>query len=144
MRWEAIAAPDVTQDLILFDGDCVLCSRAAHFVHVRDPAMRLKFVAIQSAFGRALAARFGIDADAPESNAAIIDGVAHFKADAALAVMAKLRGWRWTRVVKLAPRMMRNWAYDHIARNRYRWFGRRESCWVADAALKQRILERAP
>ncbi|HRO03292.1 MAG TPA: DCC1-like thiol-disulfide oxidoreductase family protein [Terricaulis sp.] len=144
MRWEAAAAPDVMQDLILFDGDCVLCSRAAHFVHRRDPAQRFKFVAIQSEYGRALAARFGVNADAPETNAAIIAGIAYFKADAALEVLACLPGGGWARLAKLAPRTVRNWIYDRIARNRYRWFGRRESCWVDDAALKQRIVERAP
>ena len=144
MRWETVAAPDIQQDLILFDGDCVLCSRAAHFVHARDAARRFKFVAIQSEFGRTLAARFGVDADAPETNVAVVDGVAHFKADAALAVLAALPGWRWGRLAKLAPRAVRNWVYDRIAGNRYRWFGRRERCWVGDPALAARILERPP
>ncbi|MEZ6023385.1 MAG: DCC1-like thiol-disulfide oxidoreductase family protein [Hyphomonadaceae bacterium] len=143
MRWAPVAAPEL-EDLILFDGDCVLCSRAAHFVHKRDRAQCFKFVAIQSAFGRALAVRFGIDADAPETNAAVVSGIAHFKADAALAVLAALPGWRWTRIAKLAPRALRNWLYDRIARNRYRIFGRRERCWIGDPALAARIVERAP
>jgi predicted DCC family thiol-disulfide oxidoreductase YuxK len=46
MRWKSIAVPDLGQDLILFDGDCVLCSRAAHFVHRYDRAQRFAFVAI--------------------------------------------------------------------------------------------------
>lgn len=144
MRWEAVAAPDIQQDLILFDGDCVLCSRAAHFVHAHDAAQRFKFVAIQSAFGRALAARFGVDADAPETNAAIVDGIAHFKADAALTVLAALPKWRWARIAKITPRAVRNWIYDRVAGNRYRWFGRRERCWAGDPALAARILERPP
>lgn len=143
MRWDAVAAPEIA-DLILFDGDCVLCSGAAHFVHARDSAQRFKFVAIQSEYGRALAARFGIDADQPETNVAVADGVAHFKADSALAVVAALPGWRWTGIAHIAPRSLRNWLYDRIARNRYALFGRREQCWASDPALKARILERAP
>ncbi|MBS0384742.1 MAG: DUF393 domain-containing protein, partial [Proteobacteria bacterium] len=68
MRWKAVAAPDLAQDLILFDGDCVACSRSARFVHERDIARRFRFVAIQSPYGRSLAARFGIDPGAPETN----------------------------------------------------------------------------
>lgn len=143
MRWDAVAAPGL-QDLILFDGDCVLCSGAAHFVHARDKAQRFKFVAIQSEYGRALAARFGIDADAPETNVVIVDEVAHFKGDAPLAVLTALGGWRWTRIALVLPRPFRNWLYDRIARNRYKLFGRRERCWVGDPALAARVLERAP
>jgi predicted DCC family thiol-disulfide oxidoreductase YuxK len=143
MRWDAVAAPDI-EDLILFDGDCVLCSRAAHFVHKRDPAQLFKFVAIQSSYGRALAARFDIDAASPETNVAIADGVAHFKADAALAVLARLPHWRWTRIARTLPRAFRNWLYDRIARNRYAIFGRRERCWAGDPSLAARILEHGP
>lgn len=143
MRWDAVAAPEMP-DLILFDGDCVLCSGAARFVHARDPAQRFRFVAIQSDYGRTLAARFGIDAHNPETNVAIVAGVAHFKAEAALAVLAALPGWRWTRIVRIAPRPLLNWLYDRIARNRYALFGRRDQCWAGDPSLKARIIEHAP
>lgn len=143
MSWHAVAAPDL-QDLILFDGDCALCSGVAHFVHARDAAQRFKFVAIQSEYGRVLAARFGIDVAAPETNVAVVGGVAHFKAESVLAVLAVLPGWRWTRIARVAPRALCNWLYDHIARNRYRLFGRLERCWTGDPALAARILERAP
>ncbi|MBN8605432.1 MAG: DUF393 domain-containing protein [Caulobacterales bacterium] len=144
MDWHAVDAPDVTQDMILFDGDCVLCSHAAHFVHRHDGATRFKFVAIQSPFGRALARRFGIDADAPQTNMAIVDRRASFRADAALAVLAVLPGWRWTAVARVLPRGLRNWIYDHVARNRYQWFGRRAQCWAGDPRFRARILDQAP
>lgn len=144
MRWEVVAAPDITQDLILFDGDCVLCSRGAHFVHTRDRALRFKFVAIQSPYGLLLAQRFGINTDAPETNLAIIDRRASFKSDAALSVLRVLPGWSWTAIAFLIPRLLRNWFYDRIARNRYQWFGRKEQCWAGDPALRDRILEHRP
>jgi predicted DCC family thiol-disulfide oxidoreductase YuxK len=52
--------------------------------------------------------------------------------------------WRWTGVARLAPRPLRNWLYDRIARNRYAWFGRRERCWAGDPTFRDRIIERAP
>ena len=139
MRWEAVAAPDV-DDLLVFDGDCVLCSRLAHFVHERDAMQRFKFVAIQSNYGRALAARFGINASNPDTTLAVVDGVAYFKGAAALAVLEALPRSRWTPLARSLPAAFRNWLYDRIARNRYQIFGRREACWTGDAALKSRIV----
>jgi predicted DCC family thiol-disulfide oxidoreductase YuxK len=143
MRWDAVAAPELERDLILFDGDCVLCSRRAHFVHNRDQEGRFKFTAIQSDYGRALAARFDIDPLEPQTNLAVIDGRVLFKSDMALAVLAHPPGWGWTRVARILPRALRKWLYDRIARNRYRLFGKRERCWVDNPALKARIVERA-
>jgi predicted DCC family thiol-disulfide oxidoreductase YuxK len=142
MRWDAVAAPDLAQDLILFDGDCVLCSRSARYVHERDRAGRFAFVAIQSPFGRALAARFGIDAENPETNLAVVAGRAFFKSDAALAVAEALGRRGWVRAVRALPKPLRDWCYDRIARNRYALFGRRTRCWVADPDFKARIIER--
>lgn len=138
MRWDAVAAPDVA-DLLVFDGDCVLCSRIAHFVHERDAARRFKFVAIQSNYGRWLAARFGINADDPETTLAVVDGVAYFKGGAAVAVLEALQS-SWTPLARALPAAFRDWLYDRIARNRYRIFGRREACWTGDETLKTRIV----
>jgi predicted DCC family thiol-disulfide oxidoreductase YuxK len=140
MRWDAVAAPDLKQDLILFDGDCVLCSHWARYVHERDNAQRFKFTAVQSPFGRALAARFGINADNPETNLAILNGRVLFKSDAALAVLRALPGGWWTPPLRMAPKELRDWVYDRVARNRYRWFGRREQCWAGDPTFAARIL----
>lgn len=144
MRWDAVAAPGIEQDLILFDGDCVLCSRWARFVHERDAAHRFKFVAIQSAYGRALAARFGVDPEAPQTNLVAVDGRVYFKSDTPLAILGALPGWGWASAARIVPRALRNAVYDLIARRRYRWFGRRARCWAGDPAFKSRVLERAP
>lgn len=143
MRWDAVAAPDI-DDLIVFDGDCVLCSRLVHLVHERDVAQHFKFVAIQSDYGRVLAARFGINADNPATTLAVVDGVAYFKGGAALAVLEKLPRSGWTPIARALPAAFRDWLYDRIARNRYQIFGRRECCWAGDAALAARVLDRVP
>lgn len=144
MKWDAVAAPDIEQDLILFDGDCVLCSRWARFVHRRDQVRRFRFVAIQSPYGRVLAQRFGIDPETPQTNLAVIDGRVYFKTDTPLAILSVLPGWRWTAIARIAPQPLRNWIYDRVARYRYQWFGRRENCWAGDPQFKSRILEQAP
>ena len=144
MRWEVQVAEDLTQDLVVFDGDCVLCSHSARFVHRNDRALRFRFVAIKSPYGRALAVRFGIDPEAPETNLAVLDGRVFFKLDAVIAVLAALPSWRWMAVLKVIPKPVRDWIYDRIARSRYAIFGRREQCWAGSADFQSRILERAP
>jgi predicted DCC family thiol-disulfide oxidoreductase YuxK len=135
------AAPD---GLILFDGVCVFCSRWVRFVIERDTAEAFICLPIQSEDGRGLAARFAIDPDAPQTNAAIIDGVAYFKSDAALMVLARLPGWRWVKAGWLCPTLVRDFVYDRIAKNRYRIFGRYDSCIVPGPEFRSRVLDRLP
>ncbi len=97
MDWRPIKAEDITRDLLLFDGDCVMCSRWARFIHRRDPAQRIRFVMLQSPEGEALVRRFGIDPGDPASNLFIRRGFAFFTSDSGLEVLAALPGWAWTR-----------------------------------------------
>jgi predicted DCC family thiol-disulfide oxidoreductase YuxK len=114
--------------LILFDGVCILCSGGCGFVSKRDHRHYFRFVAIQSAEGRPLAEQLGIDPDHPDSFAFIANGQAFIKSDAALRITNELPFWQWTYALHFIPSMMRDAIYDWIARNRYRWFGRREAC----------------
>lgn len=127
-RWSPQPAPDEADGLILFDGVCVFCSRWVRFVIDHDPERRFRFVAIQSEGGRALATRYGIDPDAPQTNAVVWGGRIFFKSDAALTVLGRLRGARALAGLKAARRSVRDAAYDLIARNRYAVFGRTETC----------------
>ena len=129
-------------DLIVFDGDCVLCSHWARWVHARDRG-RFRFVAIQSEAGNALAARFAINASDPETNVLVLGGIAYFKFDTIVKLLTALPGWRGASLLGLAPRPLRDWAYDCIAKNRYRLFGRRDACSTPDAAMRARVLDRA-
>jgi predicted DCC family thiol-disulfide oxidoreductase YuxK len=128
-------------DMILYDGVCVFCSRWIRFIAARDQAKRFRFTAIQSAYGTRLAQAFGIDPDDPDTNAVIHGGVAHFKSDAALTVLSNLPGWEWTRVLFAVPKPLRNAVYNLVAKNRYRIFGKYEACFVPDAAMRERVLE---
>jgi predicted DCC family thiol-disulfide oxidoreductase YuxK len=133
-RW-----PD--DDVILYDGVCVFCSRWVHFVAVRDANRRFRFTAIQSGYGTRLAQAFGIDPADPDTNAVIHGGVARFKSDAALTVLSALPGWGWTRVLFSVPKPLRNAVYNLVARNRYRIFGKYDECFVPDAAMRGRVME---
>ena len=124
----------------LYDGVCVLCSGAVQYTlrHEREPAIR--FVAIQSREGRALAQAHGIDPDDPESFLFIEDGKALAKSDGVLALLRHLRGpARLLRIGAVLPQAMRDWLYDRVARNRYRWFGQKTACERPDPAQRHRF-----
>jgi predicted DCC family thiol-disulfide oxidoreductase YuxK len=128
-------------DVILYDGVCVFCSRWVRFVAARDTKRRFRFTAIQSPYGTRLAKAFGIDPDDPDTNAVIHRGEAFFKSDAALTVLGALSGWGWVGVLRAAPKPLRDAVYNMVARNRYRIFGKYEACFVPDAELRARVME---
>jgi predicted DCC family thiol-disulfide oxidoreductase YuxK len=133
------AWPD--DDIILYDGVCIFCSRWVRFVASRDVARRFRFTPIQSDYGTRLAQHFGIDPNDPDTNAVIHGGEAYFKSDAALTVLSQLPRWSWVRVLFAVPTALRNPVYNLVARNRYRIFGRSEVCMVPDASLRERVIE---
>ena len=128
-------------DVILYDGVCVFCSRWVRFVAARDRDRRFRFTAIQSPYGTRLAQAFGIDQQDPDTNAVIHGGVAYFKSDAALTVLGLLPGWSGVRVLFAVPKPLRDAVYNLVARNRYRIFGKYEACFVPDAAFRDRVME---
>jgi predicted DCC family thiol-disulfide oxidoreductase YuxK len=128
-------------DVILYDGVCVFCSRWIRFVAARDVERRFRFTAIQSDYGRRLAQAFGIDPEDPDTNAVVHGGVATFKSDAALTVLSHLPGWGWVRVLRAVPKALRDAAYNLVAHNRYRIFGKYEACFVPDDSFRARIIE---
>ncbi|QPF85031.1 thiol-disulfide oxidoreductase DCC family protein [Bradyrhizobium genosp. L] len=133
------AWPD--DDVILYDGVCIFCSRWVRFVVARDTARRFRFTPIQSDYGTRLATTFGIDPDDPDTNAVVHGGVAWLKSDAALTVLGHLPGWGWTRALSAVPKPLRDAVYSVIARNRYKIFGKYETCFVPDADMRARVLE---
>ena len=139
-RWSPQPAPDVPDGLILFDGVCIFCSRWVRFVIDHDPERRFRFVTIQSDAGRELAARFGIEPEAPQTNAVISGGRIFFKSDAALTVLGLLPSTRPLAILRAVPRWLRDPAYDLIARNRYRIFGRTDVCMVPAPADRDRFI----
>ena len=128
-------------DVILYDGVCVFCSRWIRFIAARDTAKRFRFTAIQSGYGIRLAEAFGIDPHDPDTNAVIHGGTAYFKSDAALTVLSNLPGWGWARALRMVPKSLRDPIYNVVARNRYRIFGKYDECFLPDASFRARVIE---
>jgi predicted DCC family thiol-disulfide oxidoreductase YuxK len=128
-------------DVILYDGVCIFCSRWVRFVIARDAQRRFRFTSIQSGYGTRLARAFGIDPADPDTNAVIHGGVAYFKSDAALTVLSSLPGWGWVRVLFGVPKPLRDAVYNLVARNRYKIFGKYDQCFMPDAETRARVME---
>ena len=116
---------------MLFDAECVLCSANAQFILTFDRKRRFRLASMQSQAGAALFRAHGIDPADPDT-ILLIDGDRVLQnSDAVIAIYAGL-GWPWriAAAARLIPRRLRDLAYRWVARNRYRIFGRRETCWV--------------
>src|SRR5437867_12650875 len=113
--------------LFVFDGHCVLCSTGAAFIMRHDREGAVQFASAQSDLGGALYRKFGLPID--DSYLLIDTTGCHIKSDGYFQ-LAKILGGRWrlALVGKLVPRPVRDWLYDRIAENRYRWFGRTDQC----------------
>jgi predicted DCC family thiol-disulfide oxidoreductase YuxK len=134
-------AYDARQPLIVFDGVCVFCSGFVQLILRLDREKRFRFATAQSPLGEALFRRHGLRTDDYDSNLAIIEGAAFTKLDSFVAVMAALgRPWRAVKVLLILPRPLRDWLYDRVARNRYALFGRRDSCEIPSAELRERLI----
>ena len=129
--------------VVLFDGVCNLCNGAVNFILDRDPGARFRFAALQSEAARALLAEHGRipPTGDPDSVILVEDGRVFEKSTAALRIARRLRGFvkvLWVFVV--VPRFVRDFVYGFVARNRYRWFGRKDACRMPTKALKSRFL----
>ncbi len=128
--------------IIVFDGECVLCSANAQFVLRHDKRGHFRLAAMQGAVGAELYRRFGIDPADPESLIVVEGDRALRDSDAILAIYAGLGGpWRALAAAgRLVPRVLRDPVYRCVARNRYRIFGRRDTCWMPNPEHAERIL----
>ena len=133
-----------TPDTIFFDGVCNLCNGFVQFVIRHDAAGRFRFAALQSEAGRALLTSQGFGSHAatePESVLLLSGGKLYSHSGAVLRIARGLGGaWRLAAVAELLPRALRDAAYRFVARHRYRWFGRQESCLLPTPELKARFL----
>ena len=115
--------------IVVFDGMCNLCSAVVDFIAARDPRNAFTFVPMQSPRGQQLLEAHGVSIDRVDTFLLIGNGGALVRSDAAIAIAAELRRpWNLLTVLRFVPRPTRDWIYSLVARNRYRWFGKRTSC----------------
>ena len=118
----------IKQTVILFDGICNLCNGTVDFLIKRDRNKQFRFVALQSESGKMLVQKFKIP-PVTESVIAIKENKVYLDSDAAIEIARLLPfPWKLAILIKIIPKKLRDYIYRIIAKNRYKWFGKTESC----------------
>ena len=127
--------------ILLFDGHCNLCNAWVNFIVKRDPSCRILFASLQSPAGRRLLENHKIDANYIDSLVLFEEDKFSVSSSAALRILSYLDGWeRHLIYLTILPRTFRDLVYRFVAKNRYKWFGRREQCMVPTVKLSKRFL----
>ncbi|MES2836758.1 MAG: thiol-disulfide oxidoreductase DCC family protein [Bacteroidota bacterium] len=128
-------------NIILFDGVCNFCNSSINFVIERDPNKKFKFAPLQSEAGEKIQKQFNLDTTKFDSVLLIKNGKVLSKSTAALYIAKELKGlWPLLFVFIIVPPFLRNAVYNYIAKNRYKWFGKQDSCMMPTPDLRSRFL----
>ncbi len=133
----------MNKKIILFDGVCNLCNRTVQFVIKHDKKDEFRFATLQGDMGKQLVKERHIDTDTVDSIILIEPGVAYYtKSTAALKIGASFGGaWKLLNVLELIPSSISDIVYDFVARNRYKWYGKKDACMIPTPELKTKFLD---
>ncbi|MFA7447501.1 MAG: thiol-disulfide oxidoreductase DCC family protein [Weeksellaceae bacterium] len=128
--------------IVLFDGICNLCNSSVQLIIQNDSKNLFQFASLQSEFGQKFLQENNLPDDAFKS-IVLIDGEKFYtKSEAVLRIGKELKGiYKVLGIFLWVPKFIRDFVYDYIARNRYKWYGKRNSCWIPTAELKQKFLD---
>lgn len=128
--------------IILFDGVCNLCNSAVQFIIERDKKDVFRFVALQSDLGKEICKYIGIDTKITDSIILYEPGIAYYyKSEAALKIASQLGGfYGFLGSFNFLPKRMNDSIYDYIAKNRYKWYGKKEHCIIPTPEFKAKFL----
>jgi len=128
--------------IVLFDGICNFCSSSVLFIINRDREGYFRFAALQTDTGKQIMEEYGVNLIGKDSIILIENKKVYYRSSAALRISRKLRGaWKLFYAFIIIPPFLRNFFYDLVARNRYRWFGKRDTCFLPDAKIRERFIQ---
>ena len=129
------------KSIILFDGECVLCSKWVPFVIKRDPKARFKFCSVQSPKGQKLLKSLGLPTKEYQTMVLLKDGTPYYRSEAFFEVIKDLKKpWPWLQVFRVFPLKFRDWVYNRIALNRYKLFGKHNYCMIPTKDISDRFI----
>jgi len=133
---------DVSHPIVVFDGECNFCSSIVAFVIKRDKRGVFRFAPFQSEAGKTLLEKHGIREGYFDSFILIEDGKLYIRSEAALRLWRRLGGlWSLTYAFIAVPAFIRDAVYDFVARNRYKWFGKKDECMIPGPEVRERFLD---
>lgn len=131
-----------SQSIILFDGVCNFCNGAVNFAIRHDKKGIIKFAPLQSAIGQQLLKQYNLPTQQMDSFIFIDGNVAYTQSTAAIKVCSNLNGlWPMCKVFLIVPKFIRDGLYNWVAKNRYKWFGEKESCMIPTPDIRARFLQ---
>ncbi|MBO3698667.1 thiol-disulfide oxidoreductase DCC family protein [Roseivirga sp. E12] len=130
------------QDILLFDGVCNLCNSSVNFIIDHDPKNYFRFAALQSDFGQQKLAELGYNTEEFDSLVLLSKGQVYKKSSAALRIARKLSGlYPLLYIFMIIPPFIRHGVYDIIGKNRYKWWGKQDSCRIPTPELRSRFVD---
>lgn len=129
--------------IILFDGLCNLCDTSVQYVIKHDKKDSFRFVALQSDLGQKIIKHIGIDTTKTDSVILYEPRIAYYyKAEAAIRIVKEIGGiYSFLTIFSILPNAILNYIYDYIAKNRYKWYGKKETCLIPTEEQKVKFLE---
>lgn len=132
---------DSSHKIILFDGVCNLCNRSVNFIISKDKKDVFRFATLQSEIGLSLMSQHGINTTKTDSVILIDTNEYHERSSAILQIVKNLSGgYALLYFFIIVPKCIRDWGYDYIAKNRYKWYGKKDSCMVPTPELVSKFL----
>lgn len=133
--------PAYSPPVILFDGVCNFCNGTVNFILRQDKKGVFRFAPLQSEAGQKLLHQYHLPKENFDSFLLIEKGKVYKSSTAGLKLYNKLPWyWKWTQIFWIVPKFIRDGVYDFIARNRYKWFGKKEECMVPTPEVRNRFL----
>lgn len=133
---------DDSAPIAVMDAECAICSWGAQMIHRLDRSGTVRICPVQTPLGAALLRHYGLEPNDPSSWLFIDDGIGHMDFEAVLHAGRRFGGWgRLTGVLRIFPKVIRNWLYQRLARNRYAIFGRNDMCALPDPAFRKRLMQ---
>jgi predicted DCC family thiol-disulfide oxidoreductase YuxK len=128
--------------IVLFDGVCNLCNSSVQFIIKRDKKKQFRFASLQGNYGQEFLKKHSLPADNFNSFILLEDDEVYTRSTGALRMLKHLGGgWSLFYTFIILPKFIRDAVYNWVARNRYKWFGKREECMIPTPDLKERFLD---
>jgi predicted DCC family thiol-disulfide oxidoreductase YuxK len=128
--------------IVLFDGVCNLCNSSVQFIIKRDKKKQFRFASLQGNYGQAFLKKYNLPADNFNSFILLEDDKVYTRSTGALRMLKHLGGgWNMFYGFIILPKFIRDGVYNWVARNRYKWFGKRDECMIPTRDLKERFLD---
>jgi predicted DCC family thiol-disulfide oxidoreductase YuxK len=126
--------------IVLFDGVCNLCNSSVQYIIERDHQNIFKFASLQSEFGQNFLQKHQLNTENFDSIILVENENYFTESTAAIKIGQELKGMKWTKVLWIFPKFLRDFVYKIISKNRYKWFGKQDNCWLPTPELKVKFI----